>query len=378
MAKVRTGSVALGLLALAAACRAATPTLDASLNEEVVRVPTTTGLFSVELETTIFKPPGAGPFPVLVMNHGKELGNPHFQARARYLVISREFVRRGYAVVIPMRRGFSQSSGVYVDGGCNIASNGKAQADDVQSAVEYVQKQPWADKERIVVGGQSHGGLSTLAFGTRNHPGVKGLINFAGGLRKENCRWQDELVRAMQSYGADTRLPSLWFYGANDSYFNAEVAARMHAAYLGAGGAVQLVAYGPFKQDAHGMAGSADGVAIWWPETEKFLQVLGLPTQALTAPRTPEKPEAPEKSDFALIDSVDAVPYLKDTGRVGYREFLGASLPRAFAIAPGGAWGWAHTGENPQARALDNCARHSKQACALYAIDDYVVWKEVK
>src|SRR4051812_17681911 len=78
----------------------------ASMNERVVMVKVGSGLSSAELETTIFKPEGDGPFPVALINHGKAPGNPYFQERARYLVASREFVRRGYAVVIPMRMGF--------------------------------------------------------------------------------------------------------------------------------------------------------------------------------------------------------------------------------------------------------------------------------
>ncbi|WP_225869705.1 S9 family peptidase [Glaciimonas sp. PCH181] len=120
------GSLMLMLSVLSSICLAQTPTLDAALNEQVVMVPVGSGLFGVKLETTIFKPAGDGPFPLLIMNHGKASGNPHFQPRARFLVISREFVKRGYAVVIPMRKGFSQSTGLYVAGGCNIAGNGNA------------------------------------------------------------------------------------------------------------------------------------------------------------------------------------------------------------------------------------------------------------
>lgn len=77
------------------------PKLDAALNEQVVMLPIGDG--GTKLETTIFKPNGDGPFPLVVINHGKAFGNPYFQARARYLVASGEFVRLGYLVAIPMR-----------------------------------------------------------------------------------------------------------------------------------------------------------------------------------------------------------------------------------------------------------------------------------
>ncbi|MGE5621810.1 MAG: alpha/beta hydrolase family protein, partial [Bacillota bacterium] len=276
-------ALALGLMSHSAPTPAAT--LETALNEQVVMIPVISGGEAVELETTIFKPPGNGPFPLVVMNHGKALGNPHSQGRDRFVVLSREFVKRGYAVVIPMRKGFSKSTGEYVDQGCNMTAHGQSQADDLQGTLEYLDRQPWVDRDRIIVAGQSYGGLATLAFGTRHFPGVRGLINFAGGLKMHggDCRWQDSLVKAFSSYGAKTQLPSIWFYGANDQHFGPELASRMYDAYVRAGGQARLVAYGPFKKDAHGMSGSRDGVQIWWPETEKFLRELGMPTEPVVA-----------------------------------------------------------------------------------------------
>src|SRR5207253_2824853 len=112
-----------------------------------------------------------------------------------FIVISREFVKRGYAVVVPMRKGFAHSTGEYADPGCDMTEHGQLQADDLQGALEYLRAQPWVDKDRIIVAGQSYGGLATMAFGTRNFPGVKGLINFAGGLKMHggSCAWENSL-----------------------------------------------------------------------------------------------------------------------------------------------------------------------------------------
>jgi len=68
-----------------------------------------------------------------------------------YLIATREFVRRGYAVAIPMRNGFSRSGGVYISGGCNIASNGELQAESVAAVIKWLRAQPFADGNRIVV-----------------------------------------------------------------------------------------------------------------------------------------------------------------------------------------------------------------------------------
>jgi hypothetical protein len=71
---------------------------------------------------------------------------------------------------------------------------------------------------------------------------------------------------------------------------------------------------------------------------------------------------------------VAAIPYLAGNGREEYRAFLQRQMPRAFAVSPTGAWGWAEEGEDPGASALAACQSRSSQACRLYSVDDYVVW----
>ncbi|MBC7548113.1 MAG: alpha/beta hydrolase [Polaromonas sp.] len=256
--------------------------LNASIHEAVVMVPKKSGLFAIELETTIYKPDGLGPFPVVVINHGKAPGDSKFQSRYRVGGTARYFMQRGYVVVAPMRQGFSKSSGSYIGGGCNVQSNGIAQADDVKAVLDYITAQPYADKNQLLVMGQSHGGWTTLAFGTLNYPGVKGLVNFAGGLRQESCPgWESGLARAAGNYGAATQLPSLWFYGDNDSYFSTDTYSDMFQRYNAAGGKARLVAFGVYGADAHAMFGPTGGQYIWQPEVTRFLAQVGLPSQPL-------------------------------------------------------------------------------------------------
>lgn len=365
------GVRAVGALLLALGAAAAAAQTGARMNEQVVMVSVGSGFTGAELETTIFRPDGPGPFPVALINHGKAPGNPYFQERARYIYASREFVRRGYAVVLPMRLGFSKSSGTYMNPGCNIASNGEMQAGWVEGVIAWLGTQPFADASRIVVLGQSHGGLTTMALGSRAPKGVLGLVNFAGGLRIESCLWQGALAEAFERYASASAPPSLWFYGDNDSYFAPELFKELHARYVARGGKARLVGFGRFSADAHGMFASARGLSIWVPEMERFLESLGLPykptVQVSDVPRL-------AASGFASLHDVTALPYVRDSGRNGYAEFLKKGTPRAFAIAPSGAWGWAAEGDDPTARALDNCRKHSKTPCRLYAIDEDVVW----
>ena len=370
------------VLSAVVACLALAPSLaveqelpiDFRLNEQIIQIPA--GLAKkASLQTTLFRPNGPGPFPLLIINHGKESGLPRKQGRDRFIFMATAFVKRGYAVLVPMRQGFAESTGRYSDFGCDMRANGHAQARDVLDTIDFAREQSWIDDQQIVVAGQSYGGLATIALGTQAISGVRGLINFAGGLRDDgnNCDWRGELVQAFSNYGANNKIQSLWIYGVNDSLFGPDLVTRMHGAFVHAGGSARLVAFGAFKRDAHGMLASRDGEKIWWRETEKFLEQIGMPTREIyTVAAAPSLP----KSNFARVEDIHAVPFLSENGRAAYREYLEKMTPRAFAVSPSGAWCWAEEGENPDTRALATCAQKSNQPCQLYSVDDYVVWPD--
>ena len=378
LSKLSPHLFAISLMLFSGSTFSQTLELDASLNEVVVNIPKK-GLFTIDLETTIYKPDGDGPFPIAVINHGKSPGDSRFQGRYRPAVAARYFLQRGYAVIVPMRQGFSKSAGAYIGGGCNVESNGRVQAEDVKAVLDYVTQQSWADKNNIVVLGQSHGGWTTLAFGALGYPGVKALVNFAGGLRQESCiAWENNLAKGAAEYASQTRVPSLWFYGDNDSFFTTSTYRAMLERYTSSGGAARLVAFGLFGNDAHSMFGSRSGSSIWQPEVTQFLATQSLPSAPLSINAkygAVSLTVVPPKSDYAVLDDASKLPFVKDTGRAGYTNFLSKSMPRAFALAPSGAWGWADGGDDPLKRALDICNRNGKGLCRLYSVDDFVVWK---
>jgi dienelactone hydrolase len=346
--------------------------LDYRINEHIVLIPAGQNQ-QARLETTVFQPNGPGPFPLIIINHGKDPGHPNLQPRDRFYHMAHAFVERGYAVMVPMRQGFADSTGYYHDHGCDMTANGYAQAQDILDALKFAREQKWVDTEHIVIAGQSYGGLATMALGTQDLPGVRGLLNFAGGLRDDSngCGWRSSLVMAYAQYGAQTTLPSLWMYGENDSLFAPELVARMHDAYEQAGGRATLVEYAAFKRDSHGMLASRDGEKVWLDATMKFLDKVGMPTRVLYD--VPEPPQ-PQATNFAGIQDVNAVPFLSENGKRAYQEYLTKMTPRAFAVSPSGAWCWAEEGEDPDARALATCSAKSDKPCHLYSVDEAVVW----
>jgi dienelactone hydrolase len=285
---------------------------------------------------------------------------------------SREFLKRGYLVALPMRPGFSKSTGTDISPGCNSESYGALQGEMVRNVLAQLVKRPDVDPTKILVVGQSTGGLASMASGSVVFPGVRGIVNFAGGVKNTNCTWEQPLIDAFSEYGRSSKISSLWFYGENDSYWGADLPKVFHQKFIEAGGKAQLVAYGKFAEgDAHGMFSNEKGVSIWWPETEKFMTSIGLPVAIQYGiAKTP----VPPSTNFAEISDVKAVPILDDRRRDAYKRFLALSSPRAFAIAPHGNVGWSWGVFDPIMNALAACEWIAKESCTLYAVDDAVVW----
>ncbi|MDR3371017.1 TlpA disulfide reductase family protein [Rhodoferax sp.] len=68
---------------------------------------------------------------------------------------------------------------------------------------------------------------------------------------------------------------------------------------------------------------------------------------------------------------------LSAQGLQDYRQFLAATPHRAFAMAPGGAWGWSAEAESAEAafdKALSACQGGTPQKCVPYQVDSHVVF----
>jgi dipeptidyl aminopeptidase/acylaminoacyl peptidase len=259
------------------------------LNETVLRVPMTVpragGVQRLHLEATLYRPSGPGPFPLLVLSHGT-CRDPRQRAgrRLRYDAQSWEFVSMGFAVVIPMRRGYGHSEGAYAEneGVCDHSHfyrAGLESAKDLRATVEYVSHLPGIDRSRLVLAGHSSGGFASLILASQRVPGVRGVINFAdgrGSSPRRNCS-PDKLIEACARAGRTTRVPSLWIYAQNDTYFPPPLAREMCDAYRRAGAPVEFVLLPPFSDEGHYLFRDVRGLRPWTPVVNRFLNGLGFP-----------------------------------------------------------------------------------------------------
>lgn len=344
----------------------------ASMNEQVLSVPGDPQPPAL-LQVTVLKPDGPGPFPLAVMNHGASGKTPPDQLpRYRYTFSAYYFLSRGYAVVLPMMRGYAGSQGKQIYNGCNQEALGLSNAEDIRAVIDYMATRPYIDGHRIVVAGQSFGGWNTLAFGTLDYPGVKGLISFAGGAIISNCAsTQLALAQAAEHYGARTAVPSIWFYGDNDAEFSPPVWHAMFDRYTAAGGKAKLVAFGRFMTNSHELLSYPEGLRIWGPEVDAFLSGVGLPSTITHPEYLPV--EFPPATHYADVEDVNAVPYLNDSGRETYRKFLADPMPKVFVFSTKGLAATFNGGFDPLGRALSTCQKYS-QKCQVYAVDNEVTW----
>ena len=302
------------------------PPPNAVLNEQVIGVPVE-GPPAVTLQVTIMHPDGNGPFPLVIMNHGAAaISKDHRGGRYHRTNAAFYFLSRGYAVALPMMRGFSASGGEIYHFGCDLAGTGIAYARDIRSVIRYLGNDPRFDTSRVIVAGQSMGGWNALAVGALNVPHVKGLIDFNGGIRESDCDAGDRsLVEGAAKFGAATKAPSIWFYGDNDPYFPVPVWRAMYDAYTRSGGHAEIVDVGIVMQSSHNFLAYPEVLPLWTSRIDAFLAGIGMPHTEVNPGDLPLA--FPPATQFAAVTDVAAVPYLSDGGRDLYREFLDAAVP---------------------------------------------------
>src|SRR5262245_27357230 len=161
--------------------------IDSSLREEIHQV-TVTGTEGVMVVTT-FRPRGAGPFPWLVLSHGSAPAVAANRAMGRYrpLNAAREWVRRGYAVLVPVRRGYGASGGEHFSdayGSCSrpdFRRAGEGAALDLLATAEWAKAQRDLDVERWLLVGQSAGGFASIYTASKRPAGLVAVLAFSPG-----------------------------------------------------------------------------------------------------------------------------------------------------------------------------------------------------
>jgi dienelactone hydrolase len=231
---------------------------------------------AIRLETFIYRPTFPGPFPILVLSHGSSAGNPKASLPARELATY--FVKRGFIVIVPMRRGRGQSSGVsreYEERHCDPAAWEPGIDDaieDVTAAIDYGRTLRDANPKHVTLVGVSRGGFLSVAYAARGprRATVDGVINFVGAWtaqREDQCP-DDFNARSFARFGAQTHVPMLWLYGDQDAFNSSTDIVAYADRFRSTGGDVEFALI-------HGVPGSGHALSefpnLWQTHVEAYL-----------------------------------------------------------------------------------------------------------
>ncbi|PSU36064.1 alpha/beta hydrolase family protein [Photobacterium lutimaris] len=208
------------------------------------------GKSNISLEATVYKPAGKGPFPTVIFNHGST--GPYVIPQD-YTInpwgFGRYLVSKNIALIIPMRRGRGKSEGSYnelytcdregINKGVDYAVK------SVDATYTYLMNQPWVDKEKVLLSGNSRGGILSLVYASEHPEAFSGVINFSGGWVGDVCNnnSQSKNIEIFEDVAKKLKIPTLFIYGHNDPYYSDTTIESFVTAYEQAGGQVYFKFY---------------------------------------------------------------------------------------------------------------------------------------
>lgn len=232
------------------------------------------------LHGLLYRPPGAGPFPTVLYNHGSAPGDLSTQA---FDLLGPLFNAHGWAFFAPYRRGqgLSSDAGAYIGGeiadarargGLPLAVAtmvhllSTEQLQDQLAAKAWLNRQPFVIATRVAVMGNSFGGIETV-LGAERIP-YCAAVDVAGGA--ESWDLAPSLQALLKDAAQHAKAPMLFIQAKND-YTTApsqELYGAMRAAGLPA--AIHLYpAFGSSSEDGHSFAWR--GGSIWGTDVFEFL-----------------------------------------------------------------------------------------------------------
>jgi dienelactone hydrolase len=233
-----------------------------------------------EMHGFLYVPPGKGPFPAILWNHGSEK-LPGWQPD-----LARFYNAQGYVFFIPHRRGQGRSPGPYImdrvnairgqvssvaEGGQRFVALHEEAAHDVDAALAWLKRRPEVDPDRIVMSGLSFGGIQTVLAAEKGL-GVRAFVAFAPGA----ISWATvpALGERLRRAARGAKAPLLVVQAANDFDLAPTRELGQELAHRTDRSAVRVYpAFGSSPRDGHGgFASRPEGIAIWGPDVTSFFK----------------------------------------------------------------------------------------------------------
>ena len=229
----------------------------------------------LNIEAYIYQPPGPGPFPLIIFNHGSRSGKERKSTPFEYM--GDLYRAAGYVVLVPERRGYGTSDGetfseANAAKGPALVDRMELEADDVIAAADYAATLPYVDAKRIGIAGYSLGGIATM-FAIARSKAFKVALDQAGG----SLSWKGNpsLRAAMANAAGKVTIPIMFMDSENDA--TTDSVTTLAAAMKKAKQPHEIKVYPAFtptKNPKHIAPGhlifSSQGVDIWGQDAVTF------------------------------------------------------------------------------------------------------------
>ena len=344
------------------------------LRFDTIQIPVSApgGFRSLELEAIVVRPDDGVAHPLAVLNHGSPRDSNDRPTMSPYRLWPQAvaFARRGWVVVVPMRRGYGSSQGEWAEGygGCaspDYAAAGRQGASDIAAVARYMSGQSYVSKNKWISVGHSAGAFATIALAADAPNELAAAIAFApgrGSSAPDAVCGEKQLVAAFTQYGKTSRVPLLWVTAENDHFFGPRLVPLLTGAFSKAGGNLTFVKTAAFGDDGHQLFTTASGIPIWSPIVDRFLAANNLTLRDHPIDLTPPNVAPP--------------PGLSSNGRETFKTYLESGPNKAFAAADSSRFGWAtgrRTIDDARKAAMDYCASGISAKCRIVNVNNQPV-----
>lgn len=229
---------------------------------------------NARLAAVTFKPAGSGPFPAIIWNHGGRVSLLETGPVSRFYEIARFFTEHGYVVCIPDRSARSLRFEIESTDPEEIAIAKRSALEffeinhvDQLAAIEWLQKQPFVDTNRLITMGYSSGGVQSIYEADR-YPNLRAAVIFTPNA----IIWtKSPLFREIVTDSVrHMKCPMFLIQAQND--FNLDVSAALGAELVAKGKPSKGMVYPPHgasQRDANLFA--LTGTAAWGKDVLEFL-----------------------------------------------------------------------------------------------------------